>query len=82
MSLINTIMDKYENLSVRKKALADILGMFSVAVVAGIAVNVVGMYGYWTELAIAFVMVTIVALLKTMYDIRVAQHKAIENLKK
>jgi hypothetical protein len=74
-------MDKYENLSVRKKAMADIAGMLTVATVAGIGVNVIGMYGYWMEVSLALVVIVMVGLVKTMYDIRVSAHKAIENIK-
>ena len=80
MNLINSIMDKYENLSVRKKAATDLALMLTIAIVAGIVVNLIGMYGYWKELAILFVIVTIVTIAKTYYDIRVSQHNAIKNL--
>lgn len=80
MNLINNVMDKYENLSVRAKAATDLALMLTIATIAGLLINLVGMYGYWKELAILFVIVTIVVVAKTYYDIRVSQHNAIKNL--
>jgi hypothetical protein len=74
-------MDKYENLSARKKAMADIAGMLTVATIAGIVVNVIGRYGYWMEVSLALVVIVMLGLVKTMYDIRVSAHRATEDFK-
>lgn len=81
MSLINKIVDKYENLSVRKKAVVDVVSMFSVAILAALAVNFIAMYGYWMEMAFILIAVGMVGLVKTMYSMRLAQHQFEEKFK-
>ena len=82
MSLINKVMDKYENLSVRKKAFIDIVGMFAVAITAGIVVNLIASYNLWMETALALSIIVLVGVTKTAYDFRVWQHTISKELKK
>ena len=81
MSLINKVVGKYENLSVRKKAVFDVVSMFSVAILAALVMNFIAMYGYWMEMAFILIAVGIVGLVKTMYSMRLAQHQFEEKFK-
>jgi len=82
MSLINKIMDKYENLSVRKKAFIDIVGMFAVAVTAGIVINIIASYNLWMETLLAVSVIVLIGVTKIVYDLRVWQHTISKELKK
>jgi membrane protein YdbS with pleckstrin-like domain len=82
MSLINKVMDKYENLSVRKKAFIDIVGMFTVAITAGIVINLIASYNLWMETALALSVIVLIYVTKTVYDFRVWQHTISKELKK
>jgi membrane protein YdbS with pleckstrin-like domain len=82
MSLINKIMDKYENLSVRKKAFIDIVGMFAVAITAVIVITLITSFNLWMETVLALSVVVLIGVTKTVYDFRVWQHTISKELKK
>ncbi len=82
MSLINKIMDKYENLSIRKKAFVDIVGMFAVAITAGIVINVIASYNLWMETVLGLSVIVLIYVTKIVYDFRVWQHTISKELKK
>lgn len=75
-------MQTYENLSPRKKALADMIGMLFVCILSTSAVSIVFLFDLWFELAMLLLCYGIFGMIKLLYQSRVAYYEYKNQLKR
>ena len=74
-TLAENIVNKYDNLSPSRKALADMSGMLICALIGGTIVGLIVNMGLWFEVAIGFIVYGIYGMLSLIYKSRVAYYE-------
>lgn len=80
--LAQKLVTQYDNLSPRKKALADISSIFIGVALGSSVMFVAARFGLVLEFAIAMICYGIFGMLKVLYKSRVSYYETLERLKK
>lgn len=72
------IITAYDNLSPKRKALADMLGMLVGVTIGTGIVFAVATFGLWMEMAIGIVLYAMYGMLSLIYKSRVAYYEYVE----
>ncbi len=81
-NLAKNIITTYDNLSPRKKALADMVVIFGSSVIGALAVITVISLGLWMEAGIAFICYGIWGMISLLYKSRVEHYEFQAKFKK
>jgi hypothetical protein len=73
-----TILSKYP--SPERRALFDMVKIILGSATIGAIVAVVASYGLWVYLGLALMMVCVVGMLKTLYEMRVSHHRLTDHM--
>ena len=69
------IITAYDNLSPKRKALADMIGILFSAVIGAIVVAIIAVNGFWTELGLGLLAYSIFGMVHLLYKSRVAHYE-------
>ena len=76
------IVTSYDNLSPKRKALADMVGITFSIIVGITVVGIVVSYGLWAELAFGLVIYSLYGMITLLYKSRVEYYELQAKLKK
>lgn len=77
-NFVCNLLNKYEALPPKRKAMVDVLGMlFSAMLVGGLSAIVVA-YSLWMELAFALIAYGLYGMIKIIYQIQVSHYEFVE----
>lgn len=69
------IITAYDNLSPKRKALADMIGILFSVGIAGCIVAIIAVNGFWTEFGLGLLAYSIFGMVHLIYKSRVAHYE-------